>query len=442
MNSKGKNARQRATTPPSPVDLGPLVTASDYDWADQRAARAARAPTPDAGVNVTSTGPRLDRLNVTRESDGYDRELLDGGVRQSWARNSDAPHLDQIREAGLDPLYHPDRCPFDVVTIRAERFHAAFFVVGNVGWLYSPSSAKSTDSRGDNAFTATLSKLIAEYRPIILDSVSFARLVRSLEHGPTLGATCGQCVDLVLAGQHRLDFKQHREVAQLLWTLLTTMAAAERDEIQRMQTAGFLVKYNRGEWPIHLYHLPFGYLYREDRGRLEPDPTKRHDVEKMLSILVSGLPQTLQVEMLIDLGVLPGRPASSRTALRTLIRWAPLYVNGIWIQHYANPVPGLDEWMNLPVIRNTPDELGHFELVYRPGVPAGGWAPEPLLQAVLAMVRATQRIRQGGKRSRRSFAGYTWEAPIGARRGQRQWRIGVDHDQYDMRVRTRPHPHS
>lgn len=419
------------------IDLGPLVTAEDYDWADQRGARAARSADDAPESPSIGTGPRLDRLIVNRESDEYDKALLDGSIRQSWERNSDAPHIDTIRDAGLDPLYQPKRCPFPVVTLSGERFRAAFFVLGNVGWVYSAASAKSANSRGDNEFTAMLCQLITQYRPVEVDAVAFTRLVRSLDYGPLLGSVCARFTDRVRAGEETLDFKDHPEWAQLLWVFLSTMAAAERDEIQRRHTAGVLVKHSKGQW-LQEKHVPFGYVYLQSTQQIVPDPSCREAVQGMLRILVSDLPAATKVDQLIVLGVVPGRPANARSLLRRLVRWIPLYVSGIWIQHYANPLRGVTEWMGQRVVRNNPEDLGYFELPYQPGVPPGGWAEEPLRRAAMATVREAQRGRKGGKRSRRGLAGYRWDGPIGARAAVLQWRISTRHGLYVTRVRCTP----
>src|SRR5262249_29644724 len=149
----------------------------------------------------SARGPRLDQLNVMRESDEYNRALLDGGARQLWARNADAPGIELVRRAGLRPLDGPDPdLGFEVHLIHGHHFRAAFFVIDNIGWLYSPASAKLSNSRGDNAFTATLCSLVSEHRPHVLDAVSFTRFVRSLDFGPAMGAMCGRFVDQVRAG--------------------------------------------------------------------------------------------------------------------------------------------------------------------------------------------------------------------------------------------------
>ena len=418
------------------VDLGPLVIASDYDWADQRGARALR---PEARSEVL-TGPRLARLVVIRESDRYDRIMFDGLLRQSWARNHEAPGLKVIRRAGTDPLYKPESCPFDVVPITGEGFRASFFIVGDTGWVYSPASAKTSNSRGDNEFTATLCALIAEHRPEVVDAVAFTRLVRSLDHGPRLGAVCGQFVDRVYAGTEVLDFKENPAWSQFLWVFLSAMSSASRDEIQRQHVAGILTQHSRGEWLIEEKDLPFGYVYLPGTKTLKPDPSKRLAVQEMLRVLVSDLPQSSKITRLIDLEVLRRRPASAASALRTRIRWIPLYVNGVWIQRYANPFPGLDELVGMPVVGSVGTDPGYFELVYEAGLPAGGWADEPLLIAAMALLRRTQERRIGGKRSRHGLVGYQWQARIGQRRGARQWRIMVAGHQLEVRVRPRVGP--
>lgn len=53
-----------------------------------------------------------------------------------------------------------------------------------------PGTRESTEGRGDNPFTATVAKVMAEHRPMMMASESFPRLVRSLELGsPARDAT-------------------------------------------------------------------------------------------------------------------------------------------------------------------------------------------------------------------------------------------------------------
>lgn len=440
MSANPSNPADRNAAGERPTaEFGPLVDSGDFDWSDQRTARATRTTPGGPRGPVAAPEQRLERLVVIRESDRYDRALFDGALRQGWARNSNAPDIDTVIAAGLDPLDHPERCPFEVVPIVGQQFRAAFFALGGCGWVYSPGSAKTKNPAGDNEFTETLCTLIAAHRPVVVDAVAFPRLVRSLDHGPRLGAVCGEYVDRVEAGQYVLDFKEHPEWAQLLWVILSAIASAERDEIQRRHTAGVLVKYLRGHWLLGT-RPPFGYRRDPQTHRLEPDASAKEKVEKMLRILVSDLPNSTQVDLLVALGVLPATPAHPASVLRTLIRWGPLYASGKWVQRWTNPVPGLTEWMGLPVIRRTSDEHGHFELVYDVGLPPGGWAPEPLLRDLISLVRATQEQRRGGKRSKRGLAGYRWEGPIGTRRGRRQWRITPYHGHYELRVRVAPVP--
>lgn len=206
-------------SPAAHQGLGPLVTHDDYDWADQRNNRRRREneslSKEEAAAAAASDVPRLDRLNVMRESSVHNKGMLDGGVRQLCARNAQAPGIEKIRAAGLDPLYEPDACAFEVVPLTGDKYSAAFFTIGNVGWLYSPASAKKSNVRGDNEFTAALIGLIIRYRPHVLDAVSFTRLVRSLDHGARLGAACGEFVDIVEAGEWRLDFQTMSRISAI-----------------------------------------------------------------------------------------------------------------------------------------------------------------------------------------------------------------------------------
>lgn len=411
-------------------DLGDLVTAEDYDWADFRAAQGRRKPKTGPGI---TSGPRLRKIIVVRESSTYAKKLFQAALMQAWDRNANVSSMDIVREAGQKPLYEPDDCPFEVLTIKGKAFHAAFFIVGDVGFIYSPASAKLSNKRGDNEFTATLVALIMRHRPIILDAVAFTRLVRSLDHGPELGLACGKYVDVVLAGDAKLDFKGNPAWSQFMWVFLSAMSSAGRDEIERQKVGGVLVKYKRGEWLIEKDDVPFGYTYSNNKT-LVPDPSKRAAVASMIRILISDLPQATKITMLMDLGVLKQRPANATSALRTRIRWIPFYCNGVWIQRYRNPFPGVDELMGVPVIRSGKHDDGHFQLVYKSALPPGGWIDHSLKVAGLALLRSLQEPRTGGKRSHVGLAGYQWAAPIGSRRGKREWRI-MPGDLLHVRVR-------
>ena len=428
-------------TPPIPrlpgdgddLDLGPLVAAADYDWADQRTSRALDLPD-----DPPETPPhRLAKLVCNRESDSYDWNGFESIIHRSWSRNHDAPYIDDIRRAGLLPLTDPEQCSFPVIPIRGDKFHAAYFELGNVGWLYSPGSAKHSNKEGNNDFTGTLSYLIEQHRPVILDAVGFNRLVRSLEHGPRLGAAVSRYVERVEAGDYVLDFKEHPEFAQLMWAMLSMLASANRDEIQRENVHGLLVKYTRGRWILPATRTPYGYMYDEATCMIRPNPQMRPQVKEMMRGLTSGMPASLQIELLIEIGALPARPSNAHAAIRAKLRWAALYVNGTWVQRFANPFPDIDERLGVPVHRAAPDDLGYFQLVYRPGLPPGGWAEPPLLSAFLNTARANQIARVGGKRSTHPFTGYEWNAPLGPRGADRQWRLGDSHRHYELRVRPR-----
>jgi hypothetical protein len=420
--------------------LGPRVSRDDYDWSDQRNSRllhAAYEQEPEFSSRAGARGPRLDQLNVMRESDVYNKGLLDGGVRQLWARNAEAPSIDLVRAAGLRPLEEPGAdLGFEVIPLKGDHFRASFFVIDNVGWIYSPASAKRSNSRGDNEFTATMCSLIEDHQPRILDAVSFTRLVRSLEHGPALGAACGRYVDQVRAGQNVLDFKSNAQGAHMLWTFLSAQSATERDEIQQRHTAGLLAKYERGHWLFGENGIPTGYV--KEARRIRAEPSRRKLVRSMFDVLVSDQHSSTQVAQLVKLGVWPDAPANPRAALWRKLRWTPLYVNGVWVQLLANPLPGIDEWMRLPVIRTTSHDPGHFELFYRPGLPPGGWLDDDVADAALALLRAAQTPRIGGRVSYQPFAAIEWRGPISTRPGDWDWRLCPGRGRYDIRVRRHP----
>jgi hypothetical protein len=124
------------------------------------------SPRVDGAVTV-GRDHRLDRFMILREADdGYGRIMLEGAAAQLWLRNADAPHIDKVRAAGLDPLYAPSQGPFLVTPLPSAGIRGVFFVVDNAGWIHA-TTGRHRPSRpdADNPFTNALRALVAEHRP-------------------------------------------------------------------------------------------------------------------------------------------------------------------------------------------------------------------------------------------------------------------------------------
>lgn len=367
------------------------------------------SPATDAvlGVNSRPLG-----LFVVRESDEWDLELFNAMREQTYLRHRDVAAVEAIRLAGLDPfaeggtftVRETDRFGVtrDVrVVVEPERegsARAVLFYYGGYWHLWSRTSAAKLGASGVNDFTQLLIRVLRRIRPVNLYAANFSRLIRSQSQGSRLQAELDGTVDVVWAGEMAFPFAgPQAQVGMMMFSMFSMIASMERDWIVQRLLAGRIAKWRRKEWPHGTNHVPFGHTIDPVTKELVVDVSARAAVREMM--LVLGNPETPPAEMIRQLqrAGMTGMRRHRRlenfvpvTALKnatwfinTLYAWAALWCDGEYLFRVTNVFPHMQELAGVPVVRDpeVPDDVGEMQMLYKVGLPEGGWAePEVVAQ--------------------------------------------------------------
>jgi hypothetical protein len=151
---------------------------------------------------------------------------------------------------------------------------------------------------------------------------------------------------------------------------------------------------------------------------LAPDPKAKDEVQKLLNVLVQDDLSPVEIAQLLDQAGF--RTTTSHNALGrhlpygalqgpsrvigSLYALAGLYCYGEFLYRTANEFKGFTEHAGLRVMRypNDPKDPGELQMLFKPGVPEGGWADPDVLErfASIATARCREQVAAGAKAPR------------------------------------------
>jgi len=309
--------------------------------------------------------------------------LLLGLVEQTLAHVADRPATAVARELGIRPVLEGSACGVPVWPITCGRAKAVLFEIQGDFFLYAMTSAARTNEAGENDWTVLLGAVVEALRPEIVQVATLSRLVRSLQHSSLVLHSMSRHVDEVRAGNTVMRLRgEGQEAGQIMWTMLSMVAASERNLIVQRLTAGTVAKYRRGEWILGRASVPLGYAL-DAAGRLVVDPAQAPALRQAFAWMADPhLAGWEIVRRLGDLGVTaphteqrhgPGSTVADHTSpeayIDQLTRWSGLYLTGTHVTYRLNPFEGAQHIAGMPVIREGGRERLRFEYeIGRPDV--------------------------------------------------------------------------
>ncbi len=185
-----------------------------FDIEIDESALARRTPQlSDAfALQIPKLDERIKNMVVVRESAIYDHTLMDGCIQHTLSYCKSLPGYETARSLGLTPLLAPETLPPEVMAIplSSRKSMAVLWTVDGTAFLYSEASAASTDSKGDNHWTAILNTTLERFRPERLHAVSMSRLVRSFSMAGLVQNVVATYVDEVIAGGQHIIMRGRR----------------------------------------------------------------------------------------------------------------------------------------------------------------------------------------------------------------------------------------
>lgn len=324
--------------------------------------------------------PRVAALIIVRESSEKEKVQFDGMREQTYQMYRAKPQVEAIRKAGLTPWESDggfvvmttgplgNQIPEEVLveTRTHGKTKAILFGYRDYWHLWSMASAARESAAGVNEFTEILVTVIKKLRPRELLAANISRLVRSQHQATRLQFVMRGRVDKIIAGGTAYDLAgEGSSVGAVLFQTLAMVAAMERDLIVQRTTAGLVSRWRRGLWPYGKGAAPYGYVYDQKTGRLEPDEAMRPVISQMLRILASQAPPSEQQLQLADLGLMTrkrrGRQESvdvirdPEVLLRTINAWASVYLSAEYLVRWKNPFHHAAEIAGVAVTRYPAD---------------------------------------------------------------------------------------
>lgn len=356
-------------------------------------------------------------LFVVRESDEWDRELFNAMRENTYIPHRGVAAVEAIRKAGMAPFSTTGE--FTVKTkdgkqrvivevIRQGRTKAILFCYQGYWHLWSQASATKEGDKGVNEFTAIMIEVIKRLRPREMYAANFGRLVRSQKHGNLLQAALSGNVDTLWAGGFQIQLSgEFAAMGMMTVGMFSTIASMERDFIVQRLLAGRIAKWRRGEWAFGHGTVPFGYMLNANK-QLVPDLSKRDMVREMLLILGSTDAPSEKKRQLNDAGVMSmrahrrlkghvpvGAMQASSALISSLYAWAALWCFGEYLFRVENVFADMQELAGVPIVRHKGmrrSDMGELQMLYKPGVPEGGWAEPEVLQKFLEQAIATSSV--------------------------------------------------
>jgi len=414
------------------------------------------AVAPPSIANLVCLGYRVNHLTVCRESNEFDKVLMEGMVGQTLSYQRDRASYEMARELGIRMLATPHPDSLEVTDadgrttmvhfarLRHGRAHAVLFETKGDWFLYSMTSAAKQNAAGENDWTLLLTGVLAALQPKRVLVASISRLVRSFQHSGLVHHTVSKHVDEVQAGHQVLRMRgPGSETDQLQWSFFVMVAASERNLIVQRLIAGVVSKYRRGQWVKGQGAVPLGYYLDPESKVLRVNPEETELVTTAWMLMNSAEPARRIVARLGAMGVssptLRKRYGANATVadhsdpgsfVRRMLGWSHLYLTGQHTTAYPNPFEGIDHLAGMPVSR---DAQGRewLRFSYEPGRPD----VDPAL-----IEGALRRYRD---RSRGVLVGAAAQGRVAAlnqvgwtQNGLEYWLVADNSDQYKLRVRN------
>ncbi len=390
-------------------------------------------------------------LIIVRESNEFDRVLMEGMIHHTLAYAKDSPAIEQARRLCLAPLVEPAGQLPDLhrVFLRRGKTKAVLFEIAGIFFLYSMASAAKANTVGDNEVTAITAEAIDALRPRRVIVAAFSRLVRAYEHAGTLLHVISKHVDVLQVGDQDVVMRgRGAEVGQMQWAVLTMIAASERTSIVQRLTAGVVAKYRRGEWIKGRATVPLGYRLDPQTKTLVVDADSGDALRLAWTLMADPATPAWQIlQQLADMGA--STPWLRKTYgpdatvaqlkdaegyLATLRRWEGLYRTGLCVLRRTNPFAGAPHIAGMPVYTRH-DGRSELRFAYDFGRP--DIDPE-LIRGALQARKDSAGARVTGGAARRRIAplnGIRWTQD-----GLEFWVTTGAKSDYHLRVRgeTRP----
>lgn len=358
----------------------------------------------------------FEELVVVRESDASDRILFyEMAYKTAHAHMSANKDLTGLPDIGLGPFDDP--ATYKAHITGDSKARTSVFTVGRTLVMFHMGSAALSDE-GRNIFTQRLIELLDRHKPRRLRLYALNRLIRDRYSAAQVERALQALGTVVLTAEGSIDVTKKSD--QLMWSILVSFAAAERDGIVERNTLGQIAKARRNEWPFGKPYIPFGYQLVGKH--LRADPTM---VDKIRQMLIWMADPTLSARQLTDR---LGRIGMSRPKTRTvhgdkatvadvlhpkdlrksLEQWLPLYESGVYRMMLSCPTAEHGQFGGLPVYKDTVDSTKKYvELTYDFGLPESGWADPSVFEAIRQGQQANApRVARSkaSKKHRRLFA--------------------------------------
>ena len=395
----------------------------------------------------TRDAGRVPLLLVVRESGRYDRALMLAMIQQTLVPVRSEPGVEEALQAALAPLDNPKAFDAELVTYSGTK--AVLFWIGGTGFLYSMGSAAKglADLGGDNAFAHLLANVVTEFRPKVVRTATFSRLVRAQEFGGKLLAAFAGNVGTVICNECVIH--PATQTGRMLWSTLAMVSEMERNAIRHRLTVGWVLRLSRGELPWGRAGAPVGYRMRDDRViEVDDSPHVLRGVPEVLGLLADPCVTYEQIrqragELGLSTPVLQRmygdeatyeQHSSAGSMVETWFSWLDMYRTGSATILLKNTFEDLDELAGVPVV-DVPDDPngdfphGAFAFEVDWGLPPGGWAEDHVFDAIerrLAMSDRRPAARGGSSHVMcRPLAGLpSWHA------GDRHYRMFSEDNAY------------
>ncbi len=353
-------------------------------------------------------------LIVVRESDAHDRLLFSDMADKTMAHHcKDVPTLAALTASGVDPLDRPQA--WDAVVKRRRHSQSCQFINNGMLFLYHLGSAAHVDDDETlNFFTEELIAMVEEHSPGTLRAFNFSRLVRDREHGGRLGNVLQKHRVRVVTSEMTIDMRD--PMGPTMWSLVTSLAAQERDSIVSRLLLGRIAASRRNRWPHNADAIPIGYQ-PSDR-QITPDPEAVETVGQVLRLMGdTHLSNAQLVREMGRLGItrpkvrsLYGEEATvadvnqPKDIRRSIETYLELYETGVYVLPVAVTDDARDQVGGLPVQRGGDGANAFIELRYDFGTPHGGWVSPHVFAAIRARMAADDSFVTPAA-NRRPFSG-------------------------------------
>ena len=325
-------------------------------------------------MSIPQRAPELWVIRVSSR----DPDALAGMVAQTVALFRPITGSDEIEALGTAPLLDQASIPASVQLQDrgTPGLKAVLFKAGPIYVLMAMGSAATGDGPGENAFVQLLNQTLRELRPVNLRVATLSRLVRHTDHVAAVQQGLLSYVENLHIGPTVLQFRGANASASILmWGVLSTVAAMERELIVQRLQAGLIGSFKRGEWLLGGRVQPLGYRFDPDSKRMHLDERQFDAVRLLWKTLASVREADQVITTMAASGLFLGERLSPEALLQmvnpnawveTQLEYADCHRSGTHRLTYPNRFPGARE-VNGVTIDYSDDEGGSLHLDYHWG---------------------------------------------------------------------------